>query len=253
MKTLLTVLAITLSIGLCVAMPASANLAPVLDESTSVSRVTSTVLSPSHDPAMLPAKTRALVEMDLPEKFTQMQQQMTQLRGQLEMAQYHIKQLEQQQRAMSLHMKRPLQTAMVVGTPAPPIAAVDVNDEEGRYRAAYEQLQQQRYDLAMAQFNDYLAIFPKGKYRANAYYWLGEVYLLRHQDGKAIEAFDQVMTRYPLSHKVPDAMLKKGIALQQQGQVQASQQLHRLLVKKFPTSTAAKLASRQLQQSGGVL
>lgn len=239
-----------------VILPLHAELAPVLDESLDASQATSTVVS-SDDAAMLPAKTRALVEMNLPEKLSQLQQQMTQLRGQLEMAQFRIKQLSRQQRALSLYMSHASGTATAVAKQPAPAATpetVAANDEEQRYHAAYEQLQKHHYDLAMAQFNDYLARFPKGKYRPNAYYWLGEMYLLRHQDAKAVAAFDQVITQYPLSHKVPDAMLKKGVALQNQGQTQAAQQLQRALIEKFPTSGAAKLAGRQLaQQSSAVV
>lgn len=225
-----------LCLGLLCCAAVHAEMAPVEDASGVVAATTEV----SHATS---AQVDALVAENLPQQIQQMQEVISQLRGQLESAQHRIQALEKQ-KGVSTAAASPRAPTMAKA-PAP--KALDAMAEGELYQYALSELQGQAYDVSLKAFDQYLTQYPKGKYRANAYYWQGEIYLSKGEAAKATVAFDTVLKEYPLSHKVPGAMLKKAIALSMAGKNSDAKVVYRQLVKQFPTSSAAKLANQQLQ------
>ena len=56
--------------------------------------------------------------------------------------------------------------------------AVEQPGEGDAYRAAYGLVRGQKFDQAVQGFEQFLQDYPGGKYAPNAYYWLGELYLV---------------------------------------------------------------------------
>lgn len=239
-----------LMVGCLWGLPVGADWAPVDDLSTDSPALAAKKREQSPMPAqgngtmVLSAKLRALVAMDLPSQVAQLQAQVSELRGQLEEAEHQVALLKHQQ---SLAM----QSGSRSGVKTPPQRApfsTPAASEADRYQAALRQLQAREYDAALSGFKHYLETYPQGKYRANAYYWQGEVHLVRDEYAKALAAFDRVVQQFPLSSKLPDAMLKKAMALQAMGNAQGAKALYQSLVAKFPDSAAAHLAHEQQEQ-----
>jgi tol-pal system protein YbgF len=90
--------------------------------------------------------------------------------------------------------------------PAPP--ASDSPGEYEAYTANYNLLKARKIDEAVAGFKTQVVKFPNGKYTANSYYWLGEIYLLQNNLEEAEAAFSAVTTRFPAHRKSPDAKFK---------------------------------------------
>ncbi len=116
--------------------------------------------------------------------------------------------------------------------------------EKGIYEKAYSALKSGQVATAKKAFTDYLAKYPKGRYSANAYYWLGEIYMLDNQLKEAGEAFVVVVEQYPGHRKVLDASFKLGKVYHLQGQNEkAKTLLNKVALTK---GSAGKLAANYL-------
>lgn len=97
-------------------------------------------------------------------------------------------------------------------------------------------------------FESLLADFPAGEFADNSQYWLAEAYKINREYDRAIAAFGKVVSQYPNSSKVPDALLKLGyIELDQQHIAKGRDYLTRVITS-YPGTTAAHLASKKLAQ-----
>ena len=85
-------------------------------------------------------------------------------------------------------------------------------------------------------------------YAINAHYWLGQVYFLQQKYSAANSEFNTILSKYPESSKVPDAMLQIAFIHEKQGKHEEAQGEFRQIKKKFPKSAAAKLADQQLKK-----
>lgn len=149
----------------------------------------------------------------------------------------------------------PVQVAVPAPTPAPEVkqpAAVAPQAAQGnekeRYQQAYDTLRNGHNAQAEKMFESLLAEYPAGEFADNAQYWLAEAYKINREFDKARAAFGKVVSQYPNSSKVPDALLKLGyIEFDQQNTAKARDYLTRVTTS-YPGSTAAHLASKKLAQ-----
>ncbi len=120
-----------------------------------------------------------------------------------------------------------------------------VNDsEKTAYEKAYSALKSGQVTTAKQSFTDYLAKYPKGRYAANGYYWLGEIYMLDNQLKEAGEAFVVVVEQYPAHRKMLDASFKLGKVYHLQGKNEkAKALLNKVAITK---GSAGKLAADYL-------
>jgi len=97
-------------------------------------------------------------------------------------------------------------------TPAVPTAAASatVAEEKAAYQLAFNSLKEGRYKKAKQQFSQFLKDYPGSIYAGNAQYWLGEANYVTRNFTQAVKEFNQVLKLYPASSKIPDAMLKLG-------------------------------------------
>lgn len=131
-----------------------------------------------------------------------------------------------------------------------PDTAVEQPDpaiERGAYERAFELLKQGRYDLAMAAFKAFVETYPKGQYADNAQYWLGEANYVQRNFQAALTEFGKVVDGFPSSDKRPDAMLKQGYTYQELGQNDKARATLSNVISSYPNSTAARLATKRLQ------
>ena len=91
-------------------------------------------------------------------------------------------------------------------------SGAELPGEGDAYRAAYALVRGQKFNDAVAAFQQFLVQYPNGRYAPNAYYWLGELYLVVQPPDleQARQSFNQLLTQYPTNSKVPDALYKTG-------------------------------------------
>ena len=193
---------------------------------------------------------------NLAELFHQLQvlqEEVRQLHGQMEDQAHQIRQLRQQSLERYMDMDRRLSGAGggsgelsgAAGATSPaPAEAVALPGEEDAYRAAYALLVGQEFDQAVAAFKQFLLDYPNGRFAPNAYYWLGELYLVT--DPRDLEAsrqsFTLLLEQYPGNSKEADARYKLGVVYFEKGNPEvARQHLDRVLEEQDGNSSVAKL------------
>ncbi len=238
--------------------------------------------------------------VDLINKIQGLQQEVQELRGQLEVQAHDLKVLQEQQLSFyndldaRLNGRSTIKTAKNEPTPTPlnmnestPMQHVDANaagalstsasanqatassdrsavnmtvspvstgsnpaDEQISYLKAYELVKNKQYDEAVVAMQTFTQKYPQGGYTANAEYWLGELYLVKHNYADAINHFSTVLQQFPSSNKYSASLLKIGYALADAGRVaEAKERLHEVM-KKYPDTATANLARLKLETLG---
>ena len=88
--------------------------------------------------------------------------------------------------------------------------------------------------------------YPDSPLLSNAFYWLGESYYATSNYQVALEAFQHLVSQFPQSEKVPDALLKVGYSQLELKQVDAGKATLKNVSAKYPGSRAAGLAQERL-------
>ncbi|MGA2448297.1 MAG: tol-pal system protein YbgF [Polyangiaceae bacterium] len=107
------------------------------------------------------------------------------------------------------------------------------------YDAAMALVRAKQFDKALDAFAAFLVRWPDHPYADAAMYWRGECYYARGDTVRAVEQLEGVLARYPEGGKVPDAMLKLGMAEQKLGHADRARAWFARLAQRFPESTAA--------------
>jgi tol-pal system protein YbgF len=213
-----------------------------------------------------------LTKMNLPSELNELQQQVAQLRGQLQDQERTIKTLQSQQESFyeningkikqlqdqisspstngsSLNggVKRNSATAAAMTPTASVAKPVKVSDTQA-YQTAFSLLMDKQYAKAKQDFNRYLQDYPEGKYSGNVHYWLGEIALLEKRYPQAEAAFSEVVSRYQHSGKVQDARYKLAVTHLKMGETAKAKNELQLIQKQNAGKTVARLAKLQLQQ-----
>ncbi len=198
----------------------------------------------------------------------QLQREVRQLRGELEEQRNQLERLSQQSRSryidldqrilgLSESMNKPVEA----GTPAAEEPASTPRPVSREYRqpaaderAAYQKIQKliredKNYDAAIGAIYDFIGKYPEGDLTVNAYYWLGEVYLVKPQLEQAKQAFTIVASRYPDHRKASDAVYKLGITLDKLGEADEAKRRMTTVVRDYPGTDAAGLAQQFLDSN----
>ena len=220
-----------------------------------------------------------------------LQQEVQQLRGQVEELNYNLGRLKEDQKQRYLDLDRrivSLSTAApvtkeprvasvtdqttqrkivvrqvkVISTAVPIASATETsttqtqtlagqapNDPEAAkiaYKAAYALIRKRQFDASIVALLAFVKNFPQSDLVGNAYYWLGEVYMVQGDASLAVVSFEYVISKFPQHRKIPDALYKAGVAYQNTGNVDKANQLLQRVLAEYPESSAARLALEKL-------
>ncbi len=218
--------------------------------------------------------SQSLVEMLT--RLDALQQEVQQLRGEVEQQTFQIDQLKQRQRELYLDIDRrlsrmereggastaaPAASGLVSGTPdkAPQPAAqaavpvqsaspAQVRKEREAYQRAFDLLKELRYEQAISAFRDFLKSYPSGRYAHIAQYWVGEANYARRHFKEAIEDYRKLISAYPNSPKVAEAMLKIGYSYNELGQPEETRKTLEELKQRYPDTTESGQADSLLKR-----
>jgi len=107
-----------------------------------------------------------------------------------------------------------------------------------------------KYELARAEFQDYLRYYGDTDLASNAQFYLGEIAYSQHQYDQAVAEYDKVVVNYPKSFKLAPARLKKGMALIELNQKTAGVKELREVVKRYPGTEEERRARAKLKDMG---
>jgi tol-pal system protein YbgF len=128
------------------------------------------------------------------------------------------------------------------------VASRPAGSDQQNYTAALDLIESRRYDEANRAFTAFLASFPTSPLADNAQYWLAETHYVRNQYAEGLTQFRRLIETYPQSDKVPDALLKVGFCQAELGERAAARTSLQEVMRQFPGTTAARLASQRLDR-----
>ena len=203
------------------------------------------------------------------------QQELAQLRGQVEELTFKLRQMEQNQKDRYIDLDRRItnlntqtaeamaqttatngNTQAVVAINAAPLTpavvetakpASDPAQQQADYKAAFNLIRTKDFEQAITALLKFVDDYPNGTLTGNAHYWLGEVYMVERDPEAAILQFSIVINQFPEHRKVPDALYKTGRAWINLGDNIKGQRMLEQVVNAYPESSAARLA-RELRQ-----
>lgn len=118
------------------------------------------------------------------------------------------------------------------------------------YDLALKDYQEGKFIASRKLFDQFLAKYPKNELAANSLYWKGETYYSEKNYAQAILTFKEVALKFPKHRKVPDAMLKTGMAYELAGDRDNALFYLQTLVQDYPKSTAAAKGRERLRAMG---
>ncbi|MET0089961.1 MAG: tol-pal system protein YbgF [Candidatus Thiodiazotropha sp.] len=216
---------------------------------------------------------------DLVLQIQQLQREVQQLRGDVEMQKHTMDEMSRRQRDLYLDIDQRLSRvsgpsaaagAAAVAAPAPsapatpaptasgpavasapPVNSVtppDPKQEEFAYQEAFNLLKQGRYPESITAFGSFLKQYPGGTYEDNAQYWLAEASYVNRDFDTALNEFSKVRKGYPQSPKVPGGMLKMGYIYYEKQNWNEAKAILKELQMNYPDTTEARLADKRLQR-----
>ena len=114
--------------------------------------------------------------------------------------------------------------------------------ERDQYGMAIDLMRARKFQEAISSFQELIETFPNGRYTANCFYWLGELFVATGDKELGRQNFMQVINLYPDNQKVPDALYKLGRIYIDLGDMDIGQRYLSRVMENHPESSAAKLA-----------
>ncbi len=115
------------------------------------------------------------------------------------------------------------------------------------YQEALDLIKTKKYSEAKKTLRKYIDTNPGGNRIANAHFWTGECEYNMQRYEEAILEYQHVISKFPKSNKVPDALYKQGLAFVKLGDAESARIVLSKLVKRFPGSPQASVAKKQLK------
>lgn len=199
--------------------------------------------------------------VNLSQRLDDLQAQLQQIRGEVELLQHGQDLDKKQQRDLYQDLDKRLQKlemglsaanapppAATVAAPSAATAAASGSPDEALYQKSLNHLYQGRIDDAIKGFKSFLKQFPTSPLASNAQYWMGDAYYQKTDFETAMASFRKVLKDYPSSNKAADAMAKVGYCQYELQQWKSARETFNAVLQKYPGTGAAKVAAEGLQR-----
>jgi len=141
----------------------------------------------------------------------------------------------------------PVVSPPVVNPGGPDVVAVnrvveETDEQKVAYQKAYNLVKEKNFPEAIDALHAYVENYPEGDLTGNAFYWLGEVYLVLPKLEQARQAFTIVVKTFPGHRKLADSIYKLAVTYDRLQKPAEAELYLKQVQEQFPNSTAAKLA-----------
>lgn len=130
----------------------------------------------------------------------------------------------------------------------PTFSQITPGNAEQLFAAAYSDYSRGNYELALSEFRQYVEIYPGSELADNAQYWIGEILYGEKKLPEAAAEFEKVSTVSPNGDKASLAQYKRANILLELDRKEEAVALLLAVIKSYPKSAEAGLATQQLQQ-----
>lgn len=169
----------------------------------------------------------------------QLHQEITKLRGQIELINNQIIDIEQSQKDIYIKLNNVLYKNKLQKS------NTDVNESK-IYNQALNLFQQGNYKTSILAFTNFLHKYPKSDFKVVAQYWLGNALYAEGNYQKAIIAQQVIVRHFPTHPKIADALLSIANSYIQLQNKLAAKKTLKSLIGKYPESHAAKIGQKYL-------
>ena len=201
-------------------------------------------------------EARNQVQLDMQRQLDQLASEMDELRGLVERNSYDLSQMLERQRelyrevdALSRQPQKQVKEEAAPETASSETYTSNVSENEAYEHAVNLILKEKDYSGAVKAFQEFLAAYPESAYKANAHYWLGQLYFTQNQLAEAGEHFKAVASIED-SNKRADAMLKLGVIAERSKKPDEARKLYQAVISAYPDSTSSRQAERNLKGLG---
>jgi tol-pal system protein YbgF len=133
------------------------------------------------------------------------------------------------------------------GTSGSALGTVKMPESPGQiFELAKSDYAGNRLPLAIDGFTEFVDKFPTAPNAAEAQFYIGQSHFASKSYKEAIEAYGRVISNYKDSQWVPEAYFQQGLSYVELKQRPQAQKIFELIIKQFPSSTAAILAKQTL-------
>lgn len=204
-------------------------------------------------------KSRTDAQHRIQGQLNQIQDEVDELRGTLELHNHQLEKILERQRELYLEIDKRIEAVMaqpsvpaVNPTVASPTSTdssyVTTESENDAYdRAVNLILKDKQYDQAIPEFQAFLLKYPSSSFAPNAHYWLGQLLFNKQDWAGAGEQFEILSNGYPDSTKRADALFKLGVVEQKRSNIARARQLFEQVMSEYPDSSSRKLAETRLK------
>ena len=149
--------------------------------------------------------------------------------------------------------RRPLRRSRAGGQPAGGRRRRGpAGSDQQNYQAAFDMISARKYAEAGAAFETFLAAVPDEPARGQRAVLARRDALRARSIHQALPEFRKVLEQYPQSAKLPDALLKVGYCQIELGDRNAARTSLQEVMRQFPDTTAARLASQRLSSAAAI-
>lgn len=203
-------------------------------------------------------QARGAAQVNLQQQLTELQEELSDLRGETETHAHKLDQIVNRQRELYIEIERRLENIQQPTTMQPAVSestetatddssfSASLSENEAYDRAVNLILKEKRYDDAIPEFEVFIQKFPNSVYSANAHYWLGQLLFTKSNFQQASVHFTKVISSYPDSNKRSNALLKQGMVMQKLDKIADAKKLFQQVVDEYPDSDSATLAKSRL-------
>lgn len=140
---------------------------------------------------------------------------------------------------------------LTAGVSVDVIPAMPEKSDIEAYDEAYQLVKSRQYQDAIPLFEQFVTAYPESVRQANAYYWLGSLYMVVDQLPMAEQRLTELLSRFPEHAKIPDASYKLATLYFKLGKREESRQMLESVIAKYATShsNTVKLASAFLSDN----
>jgi tol-pal system protein YbgF len=194
--------------------------------------------------------------LELAQRLDALQADVRTIRGEVELLQNQTEGGKTQTRNLYGDLEKRLAALETLGgvggAPAAGATPVPVSgaSEQAAYDAGMAALRAGSYDKAVSTFREVVTNYPHGDLAPNAQFWMGESYYTKGDLESAVTAYRKVLADWPDSRKAPDAMVKLGFSLSDLKRTGEARTTLEEVVRKYPGTNAAQLASDRLKRLG---
>lgn len=111
-----------------------------------------------------------------------------------------------------------------------------------------EKFRSGRFPEALGDLNAFLSSNPDPALKGDAHFWIGETLYAQGKFEDAVLKYDLVAKKFPKSGKVPDCLLKQGMAFYKMGDKETGGIILQQLMKDYPATDAAARAKKIVKE-----